>query len=112
MAGTLPREQLPDIRDTVLDAALPDMSIRPKPGLDGHGILVHVCAMCHNSRLDPTVSRARFNVEHLDALPREEKDLAIARLQLEDGDVHKMPPVRLHVLSTAERDLAIQELAR
>lgn len=112
MAGTMPREQLPDIRDTLLDAALPDMSIRPKRGLDGRGILVHMCAMCHDSRLDPTLSRARFNVEQLDAMPREEKDLAIARLRLDDSDIHKMPPVRLHVLVDAERDLAIQELAR
>ncbi|MBX3160685.1 MAG: hypothetical protein KF773_32260 [Deltaproteobacteria bacterium] len=110
--GTLARDLLPDIRDTLLDAALPAMSIRPAPGLDGRGILVHMCARCHNSRLDQTQSRARFNVETLDALDRGEKDLAIMRLQLPDGDPRKMPPPRFHTLSAAERDLAIQALAQ
>lgn len=112
MNGTLARDLLPDIRDTLLDSALADMSIRPKPGLDGRGILVHICARCHNSRLDPTLSRARFNVDTLDTLSREEKNTAIARLQLGDDNPKKMPPVRFHTLSSAERDLVIAELAR
>jgi hypothetical protein len=58
MAGTLPRDQLPDVRDVVSESALSAMSIRPKPGLDGRGILVHMCSQCHNSRLDQTLTRA------------------------------------------------------
>lgn len=110
LAGTVPRDQMPDIRDTVLDSALPDMSIRPKAGLDGKGIAVHMCTMCHNSRLDQTISRARFDIDNLAQMTRAEKDAAIARLQLPDTDRKKMPPVRFHVLSDAERDLVIQEL--
>ena len=49
--------------DILLDAALPDMSIRPKAGLDGRGILVHMCTMCHNDKLDQTISRAQFERE-------------------------------------------------
>jgi hypothetical protein len=109
-AGTLPREQLPDIRDTLRDDALAAMSIRPAPGLDGRGILVHMCARCHNGRLDQAQSRARFNAEALDAMSRDAKDVAIARLRLPDDDLRKMPPPRFHVLSPAERDLAIQAL--
>lgn len=111
-AGTLPVAQLPDLRDTFLDSALADMSIRPKAGLDGRGILTHMCRMCHNSKLDQTVSRAMFDIDRLDTLSRAEKDLAIQRLMLPATDRKHMPPARFHVLSDAERDLVIQELSR
>jgi hypothetical protein len=112
LAGTLPAAQLPDLRDTFLDTALADMSIHPRPGLDGKGILVHMCQMCHNSRLDPSLSRARFNVEQLGQLPRAEKDLAITRLQLPVADRHAMPPARFHELSATVRQLVIDELMK
>jgi hypothetical protein len=112
MAGTLPRDQMPDIRDTMLDAALPEMSVRPAAGLDGRGILVHMCRMCHNSSLDQTLTRSQFNIDTLDQLPRAEKDLAIQRLMMDDSDRHRMPPSRFHTLSDPERDLVIQELMK
>jgi hypothetical protein len=111
-AGTLPVSQLPDIRDTFLDSALPDMSIRPKAGLDGRGILTHMCRMCHNTQLDQTISRAAFDIDRLDTLTRAEKDEAIKRLRLPTSDRHHMPPTRFHELSDAERDLVIQELSK
>jgi len=110
--GSLARDQMPDVEDTIADNALSDRSIRPKPGLDGPGILKHICQKCHNSRLDQSISRARFNVETFDQLSREEKDAAIARLQLDPADRHAMPPQRFHQLSDAERDLVIHTLAQ
>jgi hypothetical protein len=110
-AGTLPRDQMPDVEDTILDSALADMSIRPKAGLDGPGILVHICQTCHNSRLDQTISRANFNVENLAQMSRAEKNLAISRLQLPTDDRHAMPPARFHELSDAERALVIATLS-
>ena len=112
IAGTSSGDQLPDTRTIVLDSALPAMSIRPKPGLDGRGILVHMCSQCHNSRLDQTLSRARFNVMTLDAMSREERDTAITRLQLADDDPLKMPPPRFRVLSPDELTLVIAELSK
>jgi hypothetical protein len=112
MRGELPREMLPDIRDTLRDDALSSLSIRPKPGLDGYFILKQMCSRCHNSRLDQTQTRALFNVDTLDTLDPAEKQLAIARMNLPDNDRLKMPPPRFHVLSPAERDLAIQELSK
>lgn len=112
IAGTLPRDQMPDIRDTLLDSALADMSIRPKPGLDGRGILGHMCQMCHNSKLDQSITRARFNVENYAGMTRFAKDEAIRRLQLPDSDAKHMPPTRFHVLSDAERELVIDELSK
>jgi hypothetical protein len=112
MSGALPRDQMPDIRDTLLDSALADMSIRPKAGLDGNGIMVHMCSQCHNSRLDQTLPRARFDVGKLSQMSRMEKDTAIFRLNLPDTDARKMPPPRFHTLSDAERDLVINELSK
>jgi hypothetical protein len=112
MAGTLARDQLPDINDTVLDTTLPYISVRPKAGLDGSGILKHMCRMCHNSSLDQTISRSMFNIDTLGQLPRAEKDAAIARLMLPPTDIHHMPPARFHELSQGERDLVVQELSK
>jgi hypothetical protein len=103
---------MPDLSDVVPASALADLSIRPRAGLDGRGIMVHMCQMCHNSRLDQTLSRARFNVEQLDQMPRGEKDLAIARLKLPAGDRRAMPPARFHELGDAERQLVIDELLK
>lgn len=110
MSGTLPRDRMPDPRSIVSPDALAAMSIRPKAGLDGRGILIHMCSQCHNSRLDQTLTRAHFNATDLDAMPALERQLAIIRLQLPDDDPHKMPPPRFRVLSDAERDLAIAAL--
>ena len=110
ISGSLPLAQMPDVSDVFLDSALPDMSVRPKAGLDGHGILVHMCRMCHNSSLDQTISRASFNIDTLASLPRAEKDKAIARLQLPDTDAQHMPPKRFHELSPSEAAAAISVL--
>jgi hypothetical protein len=112
VSGALSRDQMPDVSAVFKDSALADLSIRPKAGLDGRGILVHMCQMCHNARLDPSQSRARFNVEQLDQMSRAEKDLAIARLQLRDDDRHLMPPRRFRELDAAERQRAIDELMK
>jgi hypothetical protein len=69
-------------------------------------------AGCHNSRLDQTQTRARFNVMTLDAMSRQEKDLAVTRLQLPDDDPLKMPPPRFHTLSADEQALVIEQLSR
>ena len=112
MAGAMPRDQLPDIRDVLLDAALPDMTIHAAPSATGRQIVMQMCRQCHNSRLDQTITRARFNVDTLDALDRAERDEAIVRLRLPATSVRHMPPVRLRELSPSEIDLAATELAR
>jgi hypothetical protein len=110
MAGDT--DELPDVTDVLLDDALPRMSIRPKPGLSGEEILVHMCAQCHNGRLDPSLSRARFNALALDDMSREEKDLAIDRLKRPSNDRYKMPPVVRGELSDDELERAIAALKR
>src|SRR6185312_10807877 len=70
-----------DIREVLLGPALIDMGFEPRSGLDGRALLVQQCQQCHHSRLDPTLTRERFLVDQLDAMPRAEKDLAIERIQ-------------------------------
>ena len=111
IAGTIPEDQAPDMSDALLTEAYPYMSFAPAPGLDARGILTHMCQHCHNSTLDQTITRARFNVEDLDAVPQAIKNEAIRRLQLPDDDIEKMPPLRFHTLSDAEIDLVIDELS-
>jgi hypothetical protein len=112
LSGSSPGTSLPDITRTIPESQWADMSIRPAPGLDGRGIMTHICRHCHNSQLDPSISRAGFDVDRLDSLPRSVKDEAIARLMRPDDDRRRMPPSRFHELSDAERDLVIQELSR
>jgi hypothetical protein len=111
--GRLAREALPDIRDVYPDdpELLARMGFATQPGLDGEGVLRQACAQCHNSRLDQTVSRARFDVD-LDKLSRAEKDRAIERLLLPDDDPLRMPPARLRTLSDEAKDRLIDLLKR
>jgi hypothetical protein len=112
LAGRQPADSLPDISQTIPESAWAEMSIRPAPGLDGRGIMVHVCRHCHNSTLDQSISRAAFDVDNLAGMSRELKDRAIDRLLRPADDRRKMPPTRFHDLTDAERDLVIQELSR
>jgi mono/diheme cytochrome c family protein len=110
--GSMPADQLPDITDVFLDEALPDMTIRPRPGATGEEILRQMCIQCHNSRLDQTISRAKFNVEDLAAIPAAEKAVAIERLTSPKDSAKLMPPARFRELSDDEIALAIGALSQ
>lgn len=97
-----PASQLPDITDVWLADAKPAVGLAPMPGSDGQQILQQMCQRCHNSSLDQSLSRARFNVESLAAMSRAEKDLAIARVQQAAGSTMIMPPTRFGQLSSDE----------
>ena len=112
MTGKAPREQMPPLTDLHRDDARWMTSLRPKPGLDGTGILRQMCQRCHNTTLDPTVSRSRFDVEKLGSMSRHEKDEAIRRLQLPASSKRKMPPPRFGELSEEEVAAVVEELRR
>src|SRR5262249_22668951 len=97
-----------DIRDVFLDAALPDLGLRVTAGVAGKDLLVATCQQCHNDKLDPMVSRARFDVTRLDMLTRDEKDLAIARIRLPEGDPKRMPPERFRMLTKDEIERSVE----
>jgi cytochrome c553 len=100
-SGRLKIEDFPDTRDVLLDSGMRDMGFMVKADLSAEQILVQACAQCHNSKLNQTISRAKFDI-NLSKMDREEKDKAIERLRLGDHDVKKMPPVRFRVLTEDE----------
>ena len=112
-AGELQREALPDIRDVFPDdeALLAEMGVMTTPGADGDAVLMEACSLCHNARLDNTLTRARFQAD-LVGIDREEKDEAIRRLQLPTDHPQAMPPARLRALSDEARARAIEALQR
>lgn len=112
MDGRAPRSSLPDLRDVFLDEALVGMGLRPKPGLDGRGILVQMCARCHNPKLDQNISRARFDVSRLDMLTQAEKDETIVRIMKPADDPLHMPPERTGSLSDEEKRRVIEFLRK
>lgn len=121
LTGQLPADQFPDIRDVFLESELPAMGFKVKPGLDGEGIITQACAQCHNSKLNQTLTKSRFNVD-LNAMSDTiggvltgiERDNEIAvtinRLRLPPTDTKIMPPTLFKQLEPAEIDLAVQFL--
>ncbi|MGE0173168.1 MAG: hypothetical protein AB7T49_10295 [Oligoflexales bacterium] len=107
-----PQGELADIREVFLDAGLRDMGFMVKDGLNGKAILINACRQCHNDNLNPKITRAKFNIDKLDSMPREEKDLAIERLTLQEHDLKKMPPRRFKRLTEQEIAKAVEELKK
>jgi hypothetical protein len=112
LAGEQPPEQLPDFSALLRETALPMVSLRPRPGLDGEGVLRQMCQRCHNPALDQTLSRAAFDVTRLDSMPREEKEEAKRRLRLPPSSPRHMPPQRFGELSPGEIAAAVEALDR
>jgi mono/diheme cytochrome c family protein len=109
--GELAASELPDLRDVFPDdpARRAELGAATEPGLDGRGVLLQACSQCHQARLDPTLSRARFRAD-LEAMSRDERDTAIARMMLPESSPLAMPPARLRVLSEEARTRAIEAL--
>lgn len=112
LAGTRPVSMMPDIRDVFDDNGLADMGFRPQPGSTGQSILVQMCMRCHNDKLDPSLSRARFDVTQLATMSAGQKMAAVNRLKMPKDSPLVMPPVRAGELSGAEIDAAVQALSQ
>jgi mono/diheme cytochrome c family protein len=108
--GKLPAANLPDIRRVFLESALEDLSMRPKAGATGKAILVQACAQCHTSRLDPSISRAKFDVTQIDTMSDAVKESAIARMKLPASDRLHMPPALFRTLPDEALQSAIDAL--
>ena len=112
-AGLLAREDLPDIRDVFPDD--PQLQARigltTEPGLSGEQVLTQACSMCHNQKLDQTISRSRFDVD-LNLVEREVRERAIARIRLPADHPKAMPPALVRQLSDEGRERLIELLQR
>ncbi len=101
-----------DFRTLLTVEAERAMRIRPRENATGREILVQLCGGCHHAKLDPRLSRARFDVGQLDAMSRGEKLLAISRMTLPADNPGLMPPAIEGELTADERVRAIAELER
>jgi mono/diheme cytochrome c family protein len=112
-AGEIEPAALPDLRDVFPEdeALLAEMGVMTTPGASGEAVLLEACSLCHNPRLEQSLSRARFRAD-LVGLDRAEKDLAVQRLQLPPEHPAAMPPARLRTLSPTARARAIEALRR
>jgi mono/diheme cytochrome c family protein len=112
VTGAGPRGSLLDIRDVFSEDAIEKLSFVPQPGADGRSVLLQMCSRCHDGRADPDLNRSRFNVQKLDQMSRDEKDVAIDRLQQPETSWTKMPPWRSGHLPDEAIQAAIQELRK
>ena len=107
--GTIERQALPDIGDILPDDArlLSETSFAVAPEATEDALLVQACGDCHNAALDPTISRARFDID-LHRMNREELDLAVRRLQLPEEDPQAMPPKGARTLTGEQRGALVE----
>lgn len=84
-AGTLPLDKFEDHREIFLQDPLKNSQIgfSVAPGTAAKDMLMIACAQCHNSNLDQTISRAKFNVDFTKMQKAAtEIEIAISRLKL------------------------------
>jgi Cytochrome C oxidase, cbb3-type, subunit III len=112
VTGAAPRGSLVDIRDLFSQDAIEKLGFVPQPGADGRSVLLQMCSRCHDGRANPDISRGRFNVQKLDQMSRDEKDVAIDRLQQPATSWSTMPPWRSGHLPDEAIQAAIQELRK
>lgn len=112
VTGAAGRETLPDLRDVFSKDATEKLSFVPRADADGKGVLLQMCARCHDGRADPSIGRSRFNVLKLAEMSAEEKQVAQERLMEPDDSVKKMPPVRAGRLTPTATQAALAELAK
>jgi len=104
--------RVPSMTNLFTDATFVDLGIQPPDFATPQELLSQSCAGCHNGRVDPSLTRSRFNVDALGSLPRAEKDLAIARVMMAAQDVRHMPPVATKSLTAAQVATLVAELSK
>jgi hypothetical protein len=101
-----------DVRDVFLDSGMTEMGFAPGPAMTGRELLSQQCQQCHRSELDPTITRDRFLVDQLDQMSRDEKNLAIERINTPTDTRLTMPPPLYRTLTPTERALMVEELKK
>lgn len=104
-AGTLSAEALPDLADVFPDdpQARAYLGLQNEPGATPAEALIQTCGPCHNDVLDPSISRARFNIA-LSRMSGAARSLAIARLALPTDAPGAMPPPDARQLDAEARE--------
>ncbi|MET0342738.1 MAG: hypothetical protein ABW252_17155 [Polyangiales bacterium] len=109
--GLLPAEALPDLSDVFSDdpRLRAEIGLQTTPDATPADALIQACGPCHNDKLDPTITRARFSVA-VGRLSATARELAIARLSLPASDLQAMPPHEARALAAGAREALIAYL--
>jgi hypothetical protein len=110
VTNAAPRNTLLDLRTVFSDDAAEKLSFVPSATADGKTVLTEMCSRCHDGRSDPGLSKSRFNVLKLDEMSKEEKALAVTRIN--DKSLTRMPPWRAGDLTPAALQAATLELQK
>jgi hypothetical protein len=107
----LDKHELPDLGDVFPDdpQTRAEIGLTVEPDASGPALSVQACEACHNALLDPSLSRARFDID-LTRMSRAALDLAIERLSLPEDDPLAMPPRGARTLDMAGRERLIEFL--
>lgn len=103
--GSIPKSQSMNLSEVNLSTpeALAKRFLTPSLGTKtAQQILANACVSCHNSSLDQSISRARFNAEDLSKNSAYEWSIAMARIQRANDDVGRMPPANFMNLNQTE----------
>ncbi len=110
MSGEIEPKKMLSLADLHRDDARIMTGLSTPANADGHQVLARMCRRCHNSNLDQTLSRARFNVDQLDTMSDHEKQLAIERVRLPRSSRRAMPPVASGELTPEATEALIKAL--
>lgn len=92
--GVAPPDSLVHPSGAIAYDSMVEMSVVPREDATAEEILSHMCARCHNSKLDPSLSRARFDATALGELTAFEKLTIADRISRPHEDKFMMPPRR------------------
>lgn len=112
LAGRASEDKAPYLGDMHRPEVLFRVGLAPKPESTGRQIMVNLCRRCHNPTRNPKLTRARFDVDELMALPVKELARARDRLTLPIDSPKRMPPARFGRLSDDEIERVSAELTR
>lgn len=96
-------------KDSEID--LRDRGLLAAQHLDDKQLLERACLPCHNSKVDSSISRAKFNAELLGSNSLATIDRAIERVRMANDDLEKMPPKLFLNLLDTEKQRLINYLA-
>ena len=100
---------MPDFRNVFPSSPdiLSQIGIRAVPGLSASALAVNACMQCHNSNLDQTLTRAKFNVNAMlnGTMSAAEKAVTVQRILAPSDSVTLMPPLRFRTLLPSEQQI-------
>lgn len=94
MDGVAPAEELVHPSNAIAYDSMVEMSVVPREDATAEEILSHMCARCHNGKLDQSLSRARFDATSLGELTAFDRLTIADRVQRSHEDKLMMPPRR------------------